>query len=139
MPAGQSGQLRIGVTISGAIALGAFEGGALAALLAAAQRVNEHDGDALRIDAMAGASAGSITALLAARTLLAGLGPIDVMYGAWVIAPQLETLRDAGDSPLSVAHTRSEAEQLLAGEEQPERAQSSAIRINMALGCLRGL
>jgi predicted acylesterase/phospholipase RssA len=111
----------------------------LAALLAAAQGVNERERDALRIDAMSGASAGSITALLAARALLAGLDPIDVMYGAWVEAPQLAELRDGNESPLSVEHTRARAAELLRGHEHPERSQASAIRVHMALGCLRGL
>lgn len=111
----------------------------LAALLAAAQGVNERERDALRIDAMSGASAGSITALLAARALVAGLAPIDVMYGAWVEAPQLAELRDGKESPLSVEHTRARAAELLRGEEHRERSQGSAIRVQMALGCLRGL
>jgi hypothetical protein len=136
---GSKGELRIGLTISGAIALGAYEGGALAALLCAAQAVNEEKRDALRIDAIAGASAGSITALLAVRTLLSGMDPVEAMYGAWVTTPQLDKLTDGSTSPLKVDRTRAEAERLLSGDEDPGRAQSTAIRVHMALGCLRGL
>ncbi|MFL5830914.1 MAG: patatin-like phospholipase family protein [Solirubrobacteraceae bacterium] len=139
MPMGKPGELRIGMTISGAIALGAYEGGALAALLAGAQSVNEKQADALRVDAIAGASAGSMTALLAARTLVAGLDPVEVMYDAWVTAPQLQALNDGFRSPLSVDHMSVEVEKLLAGETQPTRVQPSAVQLNMALGCLRGL
>jgi hypothetical protein len=137
--AGEQGELRLGLTISGAIALGAFEGGALAALLAGTQAVNEVRRDALRIDAIAGASAGSITGLLTARVLLAGLDPIETMYQSWVVTPQLEKITDALDSPLSVEGTRKDAETLLRGEEHPACAQSKPISLSMALGCLRGL
>src|SRR5436305_1651230 len=139
MPMGKPGELRIGMTISGAIALGAYEGGALAALLAGAQSVNEQRADALRVDAVAGASAGSMTALLAARALVAGLDPVEVMYDAWVTAPQLQALSDAFRSPLSVEHLSREVDKLLAGEAHPSRVQPSAVQLNMALGCLRGL
>lgn len=138
MAAGRDGELRIGLTISGAIALGAFEGGALAALLAAALGVNARRPDALRIDAMAGASAGSMTAVLAARTLLAGLNPIDVMYEAWVKTPQLSSLRDGGKAPLAVDGTKASAKALLDATGD-QAAQTTPVRLNMALGCLRGL
>ena len=136
---GESGQVRIGLTISGAVALGAYEGGALAALLAAVQAINEERPGAVRVDAIAGASAGSITALLAARILVAGLDPIDAMYRAWVRTPQLEKLRDGDESPLSVTGTRLESERILAAQEHLPRAQSTPVRVSIALGCLRGL
>jgi predicted acylesterase/phospholipase RssA len=139
MPTGKPGELRIGMTISGAIALGAYEGGALAALMAAAQSVNEVRPDALRVDAIAGASAGAMTALLAARSLVAGLDPLKVMYDAWVTGPQLQALSDACRSPLAADHMEREVEHLLNGETEASRAQASAVELNMALGCLRGL
>src|SRR5436190_1173268 len=139
MTSGHAGELRIGLTISGAIALGAYEGGALAALLAASQSANQQQPGALRVDAMAGASAGSMTAVLAARALVAGLDPIEVMYGAWVTVPQLQALRDHWRSPLSIKRTHREVEKLLCGSSQRGRAQPSSVLINMALGCLRGL
>jgi predicted acylesterase/phospholipase RssA len=136
---GSRGQIRIGLTISGAIALGAYEAGVLAALLAGAQAVNKERKDALRIDAMAGASAGSMTALLATRTLLAGLDPIAVMYRAWVETPQLKQLEDKLDSPLTVDPTRAVAEELLKGDADSDRAQTTSVKVNFALACLRGL
>jgi predicted acylesterase/phospholipase RssA len=137
--AGEQGQVRIALTISGAVSLGAYEGGALAALLAAVQAVNEQRPGALRVDAMAGASAGSITALVAARALTAGLDPIDAMYRAWVVTPQLDELRDHNESPLSVDRTRDESESILGADEDPSRVQPGPIKVSMALGCLRGL
>jgi predicted acylesterase/phospholipase RssA len=139
MAMGQTGELRIGLTISGAIALGAYEGGALAALLAAAQSVNARQQDALRVDAIAGASAGSMTALLAARALIAGLDPIDTMYSAWVTTPQLQALLDHFRSPLQVDDIAAETTHLLARTAHPSRMQTADVHLNMALGCLRGL
>jgi predicted acylesterase/phospholipase RssA len=138
---GRAGDVRLGLTLSGAISLGAYEGGVLAALVAGIQALNARDDSrgALRIDAIAGASAGSITGLLTARALLAGLDPIDTMYGAWVDTPQLERLVDGRDSPLSTQATSETAVQLLAGTPQPGRAQATPIRVHMALACLRGL
>src|SRR6266571_8782102 len=83
------GQLRISLTISGAASLGAYEGGALAALLYAARAVAAGDNPPLRIDVMSGASAGSVTALLSARALLEGHDPRAVMYGAWVTSDSI--------------------------------------------------
>ena len=54
-------RLRIALTISGAVALGAYEGGALAALLCAIRGLCQGDDPAVRIDAIGGSSAGSIT------------------------------------------------------------------------------
>jgi hypothetical protein len=51
-------QIRIALTISGAVSLGAYEGGALAALVAAAQALSRDGEPPLRIDAIGGASAG---------------------------------------------------------------------------------
>jgi predicted acylesterase/phospholipase RssA len=132
-------QLRIALTIPGAISLGAFEGGVLAALIAAVQRINSEDRDAVRIDAIAGASAGSITAVLAARTILEGLDPVDVMSRAWVEIPTLDDMRTRGfDAPLSLEEIRSRTVELLSLDGDPEIAQPSPITLNLALGCLRG-
>jgi predicted acylesterase/phospholipase RssA len=136
-------QLRIGLTISGAVSLGAYEGGALAALLGAVQAINadlpEDVDDAVRVDAIAGASAGSITGLLAARTLLAGLDPVDVMFKSWVVQPDLgKLLGKEPHQPLSVEAVRENATKLLDGPRR-HRRQKAPIRINMAVVALRGL
>src|SRR2546421_25869 len=62
---------RIGMMLPGAVSLGAYEGGALAAILAAVQAA----GGELAVDAIASASAGSITAVVASRALLRGADP----------------------------------------------------------------
>jgi hypothetical protein len=131
--------MRLGLTISGAVSLGAYEGGVLAALLSAVQSINKEDRGAIRIDAIAGASAGSMTALLAARSLTTGCDPVEIMYGAWVDSPQLAKLLDHSRSPLQVERSRADAEALLGAEPRPQLAQSAAVQISMALGSLRGL
>jgi predicted acylesterase/phospholipase RssA len=103
-------KLRIGLTISGAVSLGAYEGGALAALLIAVQRMQ----GAVVIDAITGASAGAMTAVLAARCLLRGTDPVEAMKQAWVDLPSLKRLasRDLG-SPLSGKVLQEAADDLL--------------------------
>ncbi len=135
-------QLRIALTISGAVSLGAYEGGALAALLLAVQDLSAEDDPPVRIDAIGGASAGSITGVLAARALLEGLDPVYVMSESWVKRDSLGALmtRDP-HAPLSVEALRRSAVELLdpgaihAGRPK----QECPIEIHMALACLRGL
>ncbi|MGZ8578513.1 MAG: patatin-like phospholipase family protein [Actinomycetota bacterium] len=134
--------MRIGLTISGAVSLGAYEGGALAALVLAAQELGTGAEPALRIDAIGGASAGSITAMLTARCLLDGLDPIHVMSEAWVRQDSLAAMRTRDKhAPLSIAAMRRAALQLLdpAPRYRGFPRQDSPIVIHMALGCLRGL
>jgi predicted acylesterase/phospholipase RssA len=136
------GELRIALTISGAISLGAYEGGALAALLVAVQELCREPAPPIRIDAIAGASAGSITALLAGRALLEGYDPVHVMMESWVRQDSLAALQtDDEHAPLSVEAIRKNAVQLLnpPDEYRGHGAQTGPIRIHMALACLRGL
>lgn len=135
-------QLRIALTISGAISLGAYEGGALAALLVAVQELTQNDTPPIRIDAIAGASAGSITGLLAARSLLNGLDPEYVMHESWVRRDSLERMRTRDPHALlSVEALRRDASDLLQppAEFSGSPVQRQAIKIHMSLACLRGL
>jgi predicted acylesterase/phospholipase RssA len=136
--------IRIALTISGAVSLGAYEGGALAALLTALQAVmaKAPDDPPIRLDAIGGASAGSITALLTARCLLAGLDPVEVMRQSWVIQPSLRSLRGTTPhSPLSIDQVRDSADGLLDPKPQfrGRPSQPKDIEVMMALGTLRGL
>ncbi len=137
----QGTQLRLALTISGAVALGAYEGGALAGLLVAVQALADKNDPPLVIDVMAGASAGSITALLAARCLLEGYDPLEVMRGAWVEQDSLSNLRGhTGAAPLSIDALRTMASTLLEPRgAASEPRQSGAVRLSMAIACLRGL
>jgi hypothetical protein len=135
-------QLRVSLTISGAVSLGAYEGGALAAVLVAARELAARREPLLRVDVMAGASAGSITSLLAARTLLQGHDPVQVMHGAWVESDSLgDLLAHGARSPLSVEALRAMGQSLLdpaEGRTSPQR-QSQPVQLSYTLACLRGL
>src|SRR2546428_3637710 len=80
---------RLAMMLPGAVSLGAYEGGALAAILQAVQAAR---GD-LVIDVIGSASAGSITALVASRALLCGADPTMLMRKTWVDLPALSTLK----------------------------------------------
>ncbi len=136
-------QLRLSLTISGAVSLGAYEGGALAALLYAVREIASQDDQPLRIDVISGASAGSITGLLAGRALLAGHDPVEVMEGAWVTGDSLGSLLAHGtQAPLSIDVMREMASGLL--DPKGEKAKTSPlrqtadIRMSYTLACLRG-
>jgi len=141
------GKIRIGLTIAGAVSLGAFEGGALAALLAGVQAVQAKTPGAenpLRVDAIGAASAGSITAVAVARILTAGLEPVWVMEQAWVQQDSLDALlKDEGlDAPLSMKGLDAMAQSILqppADKVHGDRAQKAPITIDLALTNLRGL
>jgi Patatin-like phospholipase len=140
-------RLRIALTISGAVALGAYEGGALAALLSALGPLCEGDDPPVRVDAIGGASAGSITGMLAARCLLEGIDPVYVMREAWVVRDSLSVMRsDEPDAPLSLEALRRASLDLLDPRDRSGapahgvgHRQVVPIRMVMALASLRGL
>src|SRR5438067_78887 len=124
-----SSELRVSLTISGAVSLGAYEGGVLAAIVGCLQELAPRW--PVRIDAMGGASPGSITALLTARTLLGGLDAIDVMHKAWVEAPSLRQLeRGAKSAPLTMGALSELAAEILSQPEDPARAQPGKIKVH---------
>jgi hypothetical protein len=146
--------VRISLTISGAIALGAYEGGALAALLYAVRPLATGDSPAIVVDVMSGASAGSITALLAARALQQGHDPAEVMAGAWVQKDSLGAMLAHGaDAPLSIDALRGVGQDLLdphssgaasggatgGGANDSTPRQAVDIRLSYTLASLRGL
>ena len=80
-----SDQLRCTLTLPGAVALGAYEGGAVAALLSALRGIRENpQAPDVTIDSISASSSGSLTALLVARCLVEGLDPVRVLHRAWV-------------------------------------------------------
>jgi len=120
-------KLRIGLTIAGAVSLGSYEGGALAALLIAAQE----SGGAIVIDAITGASAGAITAVLAARCLLRGADPVAAMTAAWVDLPSLKHLATSSPGgPLSSKALAEAADRLLS--DGPEGLPDGDQRLRQA-------
>src|SRR4051812_17224884 len=132
---------RIGMMLPGAVSLGAYEGGALAVILAAVQAAKGE----LVVDAMASASAGSITAVVASRALLTGADPFKLMTATWVDLPALEELATHDPiSPLSMEHLQEVAQTLLRSDVVPDGGtevyrQDVSINLSMALTSLGGL
>lgn len=134
--------LRIAFTISGAVSLGAYEGGVLAALVTALQSVCDRDEPPVYVDVIGGASAGSICALLAAWCLQAGLDPVTVFREAWVERADMGELRHgARSAPLNPTALDEIARTVLipAPEGGSRPRQRHPVRIRVALTPLRGL
>lgn len=134
--------LRIAFTISGAVSLGSYEGGALAALIAGLQPVCDGDEPPICIDVMGGASAGSVCALLAAWCLRSGLDPVRVFREAWVERADIGALRRGADAaPLNDAALEEIARGVLAasGQGGTRPRQRHPITLRMAVTPLRGL
>ena len=134
-------RLRISLTIPGAVSLGAYEGGALAALLVACQKLGDQ---VVVVDSIASASAGSITGLLSARALLRGADPVKLLAGAWVQGVSLEALKTRStDSPLSGEALSALATNILGPTGVPDGPpaswQETPIALSMALANLGGL
>jgi predicted acylesterase/phospholipase RssA len=133
------GQLRIAPTISGAVSLGAYEGGALAALLVAIQALQAKNQDAIRIDAIGGASAGCMTGVLVAKILSAGLDPVANMYQAWVEAASLDNLKTStGNGPLTMDNLIGTLKTIIALPIDAKKAQTASITVRGIICCLRG-
>ena len=135
-------QLRLALTLPGGISLGTFEAGAVAALVRAAQDINGRDPDRVVIDVMAGASAGALTSVLAARALLAGEDPLPSLRRAWVTEPSLSALLAHGPrAPLTLRRARAVADDVLerSAPVTDVPCQESQVMLDLALVSLRGL
>ena len=141
-------KLNIGLTLPGQASLGAYEAGAVSALLVALQQINVSDKDVVTVDAITGSSSGSLTAVLAAGILLTGSDPVEVLRTAWVSEPSLPALQaDDLRAPLSLDQARKVAHRLLAemllpaadAADRRHRAQfASGVKLEFAMTSLRG-
>jgi predicted acylesterase/phospholipase RssA len=132
--------LPIALTISGAVALGAYEGGVLAALIAGLRPLYRGDRPRVHIDVIGGASAGSIAGLLAARCIAEGTDAFTVMREAWVVRDGLSDLmKGAKSSPLTAESLQEVAAELLRMPGDTAEQQRKSVHVTMALGALRGL
>ena len=131
--------LRVCLTLSGGASLGAYQAGASAALLAARECIRDEYGVDVRVDAIGGASAGSIVALMVAHSLLEGVDGCGLLHEAWVERVGVDTLLEGGArGPLSLERVRRELPELLEhGGRGP--AQRHALILHVALTGLRGL
>ncbi len=133
--------LRLSLTIPGAVSLGAYEGGALAALIVASKALGE---DIVVIDSIASASAGSITGLLTARSLLRSVDPVKLMAAAWVDNVSFDAMKThSTDAPLSSQALTDMATKVLGTTGVPEGLpatwQQQPVHLSMALTSLAGL
>jgi predicted acylesterase/phospholipase RssA len=133
-------KLRLSLTIPGAVSLGAYEGGALAALVLAAKSLGE---DTLVIDTIAAASAGSITGLLTARALLRDVDPVKLLSEAWVTNVSFQAMKSrTTDSPLSSTALSDMADAVLGPQGVPDGPEANwqvqPIQLSMALASLAG-
>jgi hypothetical protein len=137
-------ELRIALTLPGEASLGAFQAGAVSALIVAIERINcERPPESpVRLDVMTGSSSGSLTAVLAAHALLTGGDPVDPLRRAWVVEPTVDALRGQdGRAPLTLDRAREVASELLSDappDPLPKAAQAEEILANFALTSLRG-
>jgi predicted acylesterase/phospholipase RssA len=138
-------QLRISITLSGGAALGAYQAGAMAALLVALQHLLETDADCIWLDAIGGASAGALVALFSAHALLEGIEPVELLHEAWVERVSLDLLRSrASGAPLGFDRLRQGLWQLLAPEgagtiRRVLGRQARPLGLHIALTGLQGL
>ncbi len=95
---------RLAVTIKGGVSLGAYEAGVITEILKVLEYNNNNGGTPWYIDAIAGASAGSITAALLAR-ILAGNGQPSLLHDAWVAGISLETLASNAQSANTILNS----------------------------------
>jgi predicted acylesterase/phospholipase RssA len=131
--------LRVCLTLSGGASLGAYQAGASAALLAALECIRDDHGVDVRVDAIGGASAGSIVGLIAAHSLLEGADGCHLLHEAWVERVTVDTLlRGGARGPLSLARVRRELPELLASGRRGT-AQRHPLMLHIALTGLRGL
>ena len=134
--------IRLALTLPGGVALGAFEAGALAALVVAVGELCEGDEPPACVDLIGACSAGSLTSVLVVRALLEGLDPVDLLRRAWVEEASLPALLHAasGRAPLSGESLQRLADAFLHAPGRPTgRRQSVPIAVSVALTNLRGL
>jgi predicted acylesterase/phospholipase RssA len=134
--------IQLALTLPGGVALGAFEAGALAALVVAVGDLCEGDEPQVCVDLIGASSAGALTSVLVVRALLEGLDPVDLLRRAWVEEASLPALLRAGPgrAPLSGAALQRLAETFLHAPGRPAgHRQSVPIEVSVALTNLRGL
>lgn len=133
--------LHINVSLSGGAALGAYQAGAMAALLVAVQHLRKESPDSVIIDALGGASAGSLVALLSATAHVSGIDPVALLRAAWVDEVSVGLLMEgSGRAPLGSHGLRRRMEEIIVSWE-PEGPPSATapVALHISLTGLRGL
>lgn len=139
-------QLRLSLTLSGGASLGAYQAGAIAALLVAIQELLDREDGRVRVEALGGASGGALVAFFGAYALAEGIDPVAFLETLWVDRVSLDLLRSRhGRAPLDFERLREGLRPILGadgGEPQhaPTRtAHPSPIALHVSLTGLQGL
>ena len=150
---------RLAITISGAVSLGSYEAGVLYEVLKALGEHNLHQDtkpeERIEVDVLTGASAGGMTAAIAAQVLIAGADRMNgeaanAFYLPWVKAIDLSGLLDSNDqkdppqySILASSFVEGIAEQFIldspSGSRHPAASQSGPIHLGLAMSNLDGI
>ena len=139
-------ELRLTVTLSGGASLGAYQSGAMAALLVAVQHTIGRGEDRVRVEALGGASAGALVALFSVYALTEGIDPVTLLRALWVEKVSLDVLRSRHSrAPLDFEDMREGLRETLGADGgEPEYPPSrpphpSPVALHVALTGLRGL
>ncbi len=116
-------------------------------MLVAVHHLAHHEQAEVTVDAIGGASAGSIVALCAAHCLLEGIDPVHLMHEAWVEGVSLELLEGRERrAPLGFDRMRDKVPELLdprdgngGAAHRLEWRQESPITLHVGLTGLQGL
>ncbi|MFO7893055.1 MAG: patatin-like phospholipase family protein [Longimicrobiales bacterium] len=102
----------VSLILAGAVSLGSFEAGVLDELLYVLDRLNADrpDADRYRIDSIAGASAGSMTAALVAQAVMRGFHHRELLHQAWVEEIGIAALLD--DVPANALFSKKVIEEI---------------------------
>lgn len=131
--------LRLTITLPGSASLGAFQAGAMAALAESMTELRERGKD-VRIDALGGASAGSIVAMLFARGALAGADIAGLLHRAWVDEVDVDQLHaERRDAPLGTARLRDALVDYLSDEIDDGEPLCDELGLHIGLTNLLGM
>ena len=135
-----SDPVRISLVLSGGASLGAYQAGAVAALLEAVQATRARGVD-VAVDSLGGASAGAIVSLLAAHAVVDGRDPVRLLHDAWVGRVDLDLLLGDTRAPLGFTELREQIDDVLEpfDDEQTREPQDLPLVLHVSLTNLRGL
>jgi hypothetical protein len=136
---------RIALVLGGGASLGSYIAGAVTELIRAAEN-NRHE-DGVRIDVIAGASAGALNAAVAARALTVNRHVLPWLERAWVDAADASVLLDPGrparDGWLDVSALEELTGALVdaapAADDEPSPAADASLRVGFTLTNLYGV
>lgn len=136
--------MRLALVLGGGVSLGTYTAGAVTELLLALERAS---GEPPAIGAIAGSSAGSLTAALAARAVAINPGVVPWLEKVWVQAADARVLLEPQRTERAGLLDGSVLEELSralvtaepASDDRPARAMGQALRVGIALSNLDGV